>query len=90
MSVSFLATELRKGESKDDDDSDSSTTEDSDSVYDRVRLFKAKNTAQQQIAYWWYTPYLYRIDTIVESVYIPTFAVPLMPYIEISMSSAFF
>jgi hypothetical protein len=40
-----------------------------------------KNNISQPITWWWYTPapYTYKLET----VFIPTFAVPLTPYIEI-------
>jgi hypothetical protein len=54
--------------------SSSISTEEGESYYDFSR-YKRLN---QPILYWWYTPYLYRVNRI----YTPTFNVPLMPYIH--------
>ena len=77
--------------SKDKDDSSSSSS--SDSLYERAKLFQRSNyVAQAQpMVYWWYSPILYtRLIPQYTSYYVPTFVVPLRPYIEIDLSSAFF
>ena len=53
---------------------DSSSTEEGADYYD----FSRYKRLSQPIAYWWYTPYLYRVTRI----YTPTFNVPLVPYIR--------
>jgi hypothetical protein len=68
----------RRYDDLDDDDSDS------DSVYDKLKLFKSINQ-QKPIVYLWYTPLLYSVPRF----YVPTFSAPLTPYVEISLSSAF-
>lgn len=68
----------------DESSSSSSSSDDEDDIYKKVKLFNKKNMAQP-IAYWWYYPSLYNMN----SLYIPTFNVPLTPYVEINFSSAF-
>jgi hypothetical protein len=78
--------ELQKGGRKhryDRDDSSSSSSSD-DSVYDKLKLFKAINNPKP-IVYWWYTPVIYKLDRF----YVPTLNAPLTPYVEINLSSAF-
>jgi len=67
-----------------DDSSSSSSEED---LYEKIRHFRKLNTPQP-IIYWWYTPLLYRYYDYT-SLYMPTFNAPLVPYVEISLSSAF-
>lgn len=70
----------RKSRSKDSsEDSDSSDMESSDDFYKRAKTYMP---ATQPIYYWWYDPYLYRLD----SIYIPTFYSYITPYIELSIS----
>lgn len=66
----------------DDDDDDSSSTSESD-IYHKYKLLK--NKPALPIMYWWYYPSLYQT-----SLFIPTFVYPLIPFIEIEYSSAFF
>jgi len=66
------------------DDDDSSSDSDSD-IYEQVKALKYRQMPQP-VVYWWYTPGLYNF----ESLYIPTFVVPLTPYIELDLSSAVF
>jgi len=68
-------------------DEDDSTTSSSDELYDKIKLIKSLNTPQP-IVYWWYTPTLYTTYYTLPSIYIPTFNPPLLPYVEISLSSA--
>ncbi len=75
---------------KDDSSSSSSV---SDSIYERAKLFQQSNyVAQPQpMVYWWYSPVLYsKLVPTYTSYFVPTFVVPLRPYIEIDLSSAFF
>lgn len=65
---------------------DDSSTSDSDDLYDQIRLIKSINSPQP-IVYWWYTPALYTTYKL-PSIYIPTFNPPLLPYVEINLSSA--
>lgn len=69
---------------RDDDDDDSTTTE--SELYDKIKLIRSINNPQP-IVYWWYTPVLYTTYNL-PSIYIPTFNPPLLPYVEISLSSA--
>lgn len=63
---------------------DDSTTE--SELYEKIKLIRSINTPQP-IVYWWYTPVLYSTYKL-PSIYIPTFNPPLLPYVEISLSSA--
>jgi hypothetical protein len=69
---------------KKDDSSSSSSESDSstESVYERIRNLKNKNVVAP-ITYWWYYPYFYRTESYIESVYIPTFQLPIAPYVEL-------
>lgn len=67
------------------DNDDSSSSDSDDSTYDKIKLFNAINKPKP-IVYWWYTPLIYPIDRF----YVPTFVAPLIPYVEINLSSAFF
>ena len=72
-----------------DDDEDIDIDDDEDrALYDKIKLIKTINSPQP-IVYYWYSPqlYSYRRYTL-PSIYIPTFIPPLLPYIEISLSSA--
>ncbi len=66
----------KKSKKYDDDDSDSDS--DSDDFYKSVRTYRPVN---QPIYYWWYDPYVYRLD----SLYIPTFYSYITPYIELGL-----
>jgi hypothetical protein len=71
-------------DSKSDSESDSSSSSSSDSSsdsYDFYRKAKASVPINQPIYYWWYDPYIYRLD----SLYIPTFYSYVTPYIELSL-----
>jgi hypothetical protein len=64
--------------SKHDDSDDSSDFDVSDTnIYRRAKTY----LPTQPIYYWWYDPYLYRLD----SLYIPTFYSYVTPYIELSL-----
>ena len=67
----------KKRTKSDDDDSDFE-----DSSEDFYRRAKSYIPTAQPIYYWWYDPYLYRLD----SVYIPTFYAYVKPYIELSLN----
>ncbi|AYV81751.1 MAG: hypothetical protein Harvfovirus58_9 [Harvfovirus sp.] len=69
-----------------EDDSSSSSSSEED-LYRKIRHIRNLN-APQPIVYWWYTPLLYQ-DYNYPSLYMPTFNAPLVPYVEISLSSAF-
>lgn len=63
----------------DDDSSDSSDFNISeDNIYKRAKSYLPTT---QPIYYWWYDPYVYRLD----SLYIPTFYSYVTPYIELSL-----
>ncbi len=65
--------------SKDDSDSDSSDWDASpDDLYRRAKSY----SINQPIYYWWYDPFVYRLD----SIYIPTFYSYVTPYIELNLS----
>jgi hypothetical protein len=71
-----------KHSKKDKDSSDSSDSSDwdesSDNFYRRAKSYLPVN---QPIYYWWYDPYVYRLD----SLYIPTFYSYVTPYIELNL-----
>ncbi len=67
-----------KHSKKELDSSDSDSDFDSsDNYYRRARTYQP---VTQPIYYWWYDPYVYRIDTL----YIPTFYSYITPFIELS------
>ena len=69
----------KKSHKHDSDDSDSSDWDaSSDEFYRRARSYLPVN---QPIYYWWYDPYVYRLD----SIYIPTFYSYVTPYIELNL-----
>lgn len=65
-------------EGDEDDNSSSSSSSSSSEEFSAIKLHKMYTKAQP-ITYWWYDPIVYEI----ESVYIPTFVAPLLPYIEV-------
>jgi hypothetical protein len=71
-----------KHHSKSSDSSESSDSSDfddsSDDIYRRAKSYLPSN---QPIYYWWYDPYVYKLD----SLYIPTFYSYVTPYIELSL-----
>lgn len=72
----FKNSNMRGGKKKRDDDDDSSSSSLSE-VFSALKLYKKNKT--YPITYWWYDPLVYRLD----SVYIPTFVAPIVPYIEV-------
>lgn len=77
-----------KKSSKKDSSSDSSST-DSDSsseedIYQKIRHFKNKS---QPLNYMWYSPIVYSKSGTLESVYVPSFTYPIVPYLELSLST---
>lgn len=70
---------------KDDDssDSDDEINEEDHELDKKLNLLKFRNVSQP-IPYVWYFPAVYEINKI----YIPTFKIPLTPYVEIEVSSA--
>jgi hypothetical protein len=65
--------------SKRDDSSDSSDFDiEEDNIYKRAKSYLPTT---QPIYYWWYDPYVYRLDTL----YVPTFYSYVTPYIELSL-----
>jgi hypothetical protein len=64
----------KKKDSDSDSDFDSSSSED----YKRAKSYIPVN---QPIYYWWYDPYVYRLD----SIYVPTFYTYTAPRIELSL-----
>jgi hypothetical protein len=79
-------TNLNGGAKKryeDESDDDSSSSSDSDSeLQNALRLLKYKS---QPIVYWWYNPLVYK----AVDLYVPTFVVPIAPYVHINLNSAF-
>lgn len=61
-------------------ESSSSSSSESDSE-DFYRKAQSSTAVNQPIYYWWYDPYIYRLD----SLYIPTFYSYVTPYIELSL-----
>ena len=68
----------KKHDKKDDDDDSSSSSSSSSEIFSALKLYNRKNKSYP-ISYWWYDPLVYRLD----SVYIPTFVAPIVPYIEV-------
>lgn len=68
-----------KKSSKHISDDDSDFDDSSDDFYRRAKSYMP---ASQPIYYWWYDPYLYRLD----SIYVPTFYAYVRPYIELSLT----
>lgn len=66
----------------DNDDDDLCDSSESD-IYQMAKRYKT--TTQPPIYYWWYDPYIYKIDKL----YLPSFVVPVTPYVELNLSSAF-
>lgn len=69
--------------------SDDSSTTSSDSsveeVYDKIIKMKNKHLSLPVVAFN-YIPTIYRLN----SVFVPTFATPMVPYVKLELSSAFF
>ena len=63
----------------DDDDESSSSSSTSEDIFSAIKLSKLYSKTQP-IVYWWYDPLIYE----VESIYIPTFVAPIVPYIEVA------
>jgi len=78
--LSMKGGKKHKKDKKDGDDEDDSSSSSSSSSeeFSAIKLHKMYTKAQP-ITYWWYDPIVYEI----ESVYIPTFVAPLLPYIEV-------
>jgi hypothetical protein len=72
------------GSKKKDIDDDSSSDSSSDFYKDKRNTKRLFVERQQPIYYWWYDPLIYGVDML----YFPTFMTPLMPSVEISLSSA--
>ena len=72
----------KKNRHREEGDEDDSSSSDSDLI-DAIRLLKYRQN--QPIVYWWYNPVVYRTSDL----YIPTFVVPLSPYVHINLNSAF-
>lgn len=67
---------------------DDSPDDDDEELYEKLSLYKHKNTP---IIYWWYNPLLYTMyGSNYTSIYIPTIIPTMIPYVEIDVSSAFF
>jgi len=70
----------KKHKRRHDDDSSSSSSSSSDSASSIFSALKSyKKNKGYPITYWWYDPLVYKLD----SVYIPTFVAPIVPYIEV-------
>ena len=61
------------------DDNDDSSSTDSDSDIDDLFKYIKLKRAIRPIVYWWYTPVIYKIDTI----FTPTFVAPISPYVQL-------
>ncbi len=82
VSKSSMAGGKKHKHHKKDDDDDSSSSSSSDG-FDTLKLYKNFSRPILPITYWWYDPYVYNL----QSVYIPTFITPVLPYIEIATVS---
>lgn len=77
---------LKDGGKLFDDFDDSDDFLDSDSeYYDRYR-YRYPYRIDQPIHYYYYDPLVYKVDRF----YLPHFVLPLLPLVEVSLSSAFF
>ena len=77
-----------KRHKKHDDSSSSSSSSSSsnDALDDAIKRMKYKAMMQNQpLYYFWYNPLVY--DTV--DLYMPTFTVPISPYVHINLNSAF-
>ncbi|AYV82072.1 MAG: hypothetical protein Homavirus5_14 [Homavirus sp.] len=72
----------RKHRYDDDDDDDSSSTTE---IYKKAK-YNSMIRKSQPITWWWYTPTPYKLDTF----FVPTFAVPLTPYVEIQYANVIY
>jgi hypothetical protein len=68
-----------KKSKKSKDDSDSDFDDSSEEFYKRARQYPA--VTQQPIYYWWYDPFIYRLDKL----YIPTFYSYVVPTLELAL-----
>jgi hypothetical protein len=73
------------GKKNDDDDSDDSDKDDDDVDEKMLKKIINKINYSQPIAYWWYSPLIYELNTI----YTPTFVTNVIPYTVMDMSYAF-
>lgn len=64
-------------------DKDSDLFDDDDDFFDKIRYQKYLHQ-NQPISWWYYNPLIY---DFLDSVYIPTFVVPLSPYVQISLDN---
>ena len=77
----------------DDDDSSSSSSSSSTSseekkLYHNLKYMKQQADSHkpvQKITYWWYNPTVYKLNNL----YIPTFRVPLSPYVQLNTNSSY-
>ena len=90
--IAKLENQLGGKRSKDDSDSESDSDSDSssessdeDDLIKRIRYFKNK-----PLNYLWYSPLIYNKDGTLTSVYLPSFTYPIVPYLELSVSSLIF
>jgi len=60
------------------EEDDSSSSSDSDTDLDDMFKYIRLRNAVRPIMHWWYTPSIYKVDTI----YSPTFVSPLSPYVQ--------
>jgi len=67
-----------------DDDDSSSTTSEDEKILKKYKILE-NIKKPQPIVFWWYNPLIYKIPYI----FVPSVKAPLMPYIEINLSSAF-
>jgi hypothetical protein len=92
MTKNRLSGGAKKDDSSSSSSSDSDKDKDDDSssesdIYKKIRHFKNKS---QPLNYLWCSPLLYSKDGQLESVYIPSFAYPIVPYLELSLSTIMF
>lgn len=73
----------KKRRYKDDDDYELEDDDSDSEMFDKIRMQQYMMLGNP-IVYYWYNPYLYQ----VESFFVPTFTVPITPYVEIQLSSA--
>lgn len=68
--------------------SSSSTSSEEKELYNKLRYMKIEADSHKpvkKITYWWYNPTVYKLNNL----YIPTFKVPLSPYVQLNTNSSY-
>ena len=75
-------------EDNEDDDDDSDKDDSDKEFFDKIKQAK-KNNNNKAVVYWWYDPTVYYRVYDLSRVFMPTFVSPILPYVELNLSSAF-